>query len=497
MIANKLALRVSAVLNKQDGTTRNRVTDDMVNDADNWAARAILVYQPDEDLDITLNVNGGQNRADARHFQQRGMLPVAVEFADASGLCAPAYFNTSNCTDAFGYVDTDGDPHSGDYNLNGKEPVDVFGTSGTIGWDLSSVSLTSITAYNDTSRETLEDTDSGPTSLVHGFYGADYQQYSQELRLASRNDGKLSWIVGGYYYRDRVDDDSYFDLLREIRPLFMSPDNPSGLSPENYVMLARYQYRQKVRTGAVFGQFDYSVADALTLHLGLRQTDEQRSIDYSTALDESVLDGIDFAVPTDPRFPYFDSMKASDVSGNIGLDYQIHDEMLAYVKVSKGVKSGGYGGGLAFQVEEIEPFDDEQLIDYEAGLKSELFERRVRLNLAAFYYDYSDLQVFTLVNRGGVPVQALTNASDARVYGMEAELQARPMSGLDVSLGLGVLRSEYRNFIAESGQDYSGNSLPAAPELSFNGAAVYEWPVEGIGSFFVGSDFSYQSKNLS
>lgn len=494
IVEDKLGIRLAAVMNNRDGTTLNRLTGEMINDVDNWAARAIIVYTPTADLDVTLNVNGGQNRADARHFQQRGMLPVAAEYADASGLCAPAYFGTAYCTDAFGYADTDGDPFAGDYNLDGGEPVDVFGVSGTVKWDMSSVSLTSITAYNETDRATLEDTDSGPTSLAHGSYAANYWQVSQEVRLASQTGSRLNWIVGGYYYRDKVESDSYFDLLREIRPLFMSDENPTGLSPDDFVLLARYQYEQKVRTAAVFGQFDYDATDALVLHLGLRYTDEKRSIDYQTTLDESVLDGLAFSVPTDPRFPYVKTTSFSDLSGSIGADYRITDSAMLYAKVSKGVKSGGFAGGLAFQIEEVEPFDDEKLIAYEVGLKSDLFDRRARLNMAAFYYDYSDLQVFTLVNRGGVPVQALTNASDARVYGMEAELQAKPLQGLDVSLGLGLLSSKYRNFVTDAGQDYSDNRLPAAPRLTFNGAATYEQPVGDMGSIIFGTDFSYQSK---
>ncbi|WP_417321040.1 TonB-dependent receptor [Emcibacter sp.] len=494
VVEDRLGIRIAGVFNQRDGITLNRLTGEKVNDVDNWAARAIVEFTPTEDLEILLNINGGQSRADAKHFQHRGMLPVSAEFADASGLCAPAYFNSANCTDIFGYSDTDGDLYAGDYSLDGKEPVDVFGVSGTVKWDLGAVELTSISAYVDTARETLEDTDSGPASLAEGLYQADYWQFSQEIRLASSGGEDLDWMVGGYYYKDNIESDSYFDLLRDLRPLFMEPANPTGLSPENFVFLARYGYEQEVRTAAIFGQFDYRATDKITLHLGLRYTDEERSINYSTSFDESVLDGLDLAIPSDPRFPYINTTSFDDLSGSIGVDYQVNDDVLTYAKVSKGVKSGGFSGGLAFQIEEVEPFDDEELIAYEVGIKSDLFDRRMRLNMAAFYYDYSNLQVFTLVNRGGVPVQVLTNASDARVYGMEAELQARPLEGFDLSLGLSLLNSEYRDFMTQGGEDYSGNRLPAAPEASFNGAASYEMPLEGMGSLLIGADFSYQSK---
>jgi len=494
VISDKLGIRVSGVLNKRDGTTLNRLTGEKVNDVDNWAARAIIVFTPTPDVDVTLNINKGRNRSDAKSFQQRALFPVAGEFAGADGLCATAFYDTGNCTDAFGYADTDGDPFAGDYNLETREPVDVFGISGTLTWDMGAVELTSISAYINTDRETLEDTDSGPASLVHGLYQANYWQFSQEVRIASQTEGNFDWIVGGYYYRDHIDSDNYFDLLRDARPAFMEPANPTGLSPDNFVLLSRYMYEQKVRTSALFGQLDYRATDRVTLHLGLRYTDEERSMEYNNLLDESILDGLDFAVPSDPRFPFISSTGFSDLSGSVGIDFQVNENVMTYAKVSKGVKSGGFPGSLAFQVEEVEPFNDEELIAYEVGLKSDLFGQRARLNLAAFYYDYSDLQVFTLVNRGGIPVQVLTNASDARIYGLEAELVARPAEGLDVSLGLGLTNSEYRDFIGGGGEDYSGNTLPAAPEVSFNGAVTYERPLGNVGTFVIGTDFSYQSK---
>jgi iron complex outermembrane receptor protein len=126
------------------------------------------------------------------------------------------------------------------------------------------------------------------------------------------------------------------------------------------------------------------------------------------------------------------------------------------------------------------------------GAKSEFLDRRLRVNVSAFYYDYKDLQVYTVIQRNGLPVQLFTNASKARVYGGEAEIEARPTAGLSLTLGASLLSAEYKDF-QSLGEDYSGNTLPSAPKTSLNGAARYEHPV-GAGKLISQLDFTYRGK---
>ncbi|MFT4251854.1 MAG: TonB-dependent receptor, partial [Caulobacter sp.] len=159
---------------------------------------------------------------------------------------------------------------------------------------------------------------------------------------------------------------------------------------------------------------------------------------------------------------------------------------------NRGYKSGGFFTGQTADEADLEPYADETVDAFEVGAKSEFLDRRLRLNAAAFYYDYKDLQVYTTIERGLLTVQYFTNASAARVYGAEAELEARPMRGLSLTLGASLLHAEYEDFVSV-GEDYSGNRLPSAPKVSLNGAVRYERPLP-IGEFTGQLDFTHRSK---
>jgi iron complex outermembrane receptor protein len=116
----------------------------------------------------------------------------------------------------------------------------------------------------------------------------------------------------------------------------------------------------------------------------------------------------------------------------------------------------------------------------------------LRANISAFYYNYQDLQVYTTIQRNLVTVQLFTNASAAKIYGGEAELQATPIRNLDLSLGLSLLSAEYQDF-SSVGNDYSGNTLPSAPKASLNGTAHYEHDLP-MGRFIGQIDFTHRTK---
>ncbi|MFT3725666.1 MAG: TonB-dependent receptor [Hyphomonadaceae bacterium] len=188
------------------------------------------------------------------------------------------------------------------------------------------------------------------------------------------------------------------------------------------------------------------------------------------------------------------SKSFSSVSGKLGLQYQLTDDVNIYGSYNRGYKSGGFFGGQTTSLPSLAPYEDEVVNAYEVGLKSQLMDGMLTANFAAFYYDYQDLQVYTLVvdPNTNLTVQNFTNASNAEVKGLEAELMASPIDGLDLSLGASFLDATYQDFQSQ-GDDYSGNTLPNAPEVSLNGSARYEWEFFG-GSAEAQADVSYRSK---
>jgi len=162
-----------------------------------------------------------------------------------------------------------------------------------------------------------------------------------------------------------------------------------------------------------------------------------------------------------------------------------------FASVNRGFTSGGFNTG-AFNdpVGAQRTFDPETVISYEAGIKSTLLDRRLKLNATAFLYDYSDLQVFTFTAGG---LQFIENASNARIKGIEFEIQTVPVDNLELGASLGFLKSEYRNFTRATGgvvEDLSGNRLIGAPNTQINLVGKYTVPTD-VGDFWLRGDYSY------
>jgi len=146
-------------------------------------------------------------------------------------------------------------------------------------------------------------------------------------------------------------------------------------------------------------------------------------------------------------------------------------------------------------------YDPEILDAYEIGMKSMWLDQRLRLNVSAFYYDYQDLQVFTLIAAGPTFIQVTDNAAKAEVKGVELELLTRPVAGLELRLGAAWLDASYKDYTDAPQGDLSGKTLVAAPEYSGNVSASYEFDLsEGALRAFLGASYTgevfYTSDNI-
>jgi iron complex outermembrane receptor protein len=195
-----------------------------------------------------------------------------------------------------------------------------------------------------------------------------------------------------------------------------------------------------------------------------------------------------------PLIDLHESKTFSNLSGRLALSWAMNDDTLLYGSISSGYNSGGFAGFAATDPIQLRPFDEENLYAYEIGVKSEMLDRRVRLNAAAFYYDYQDLQVFIYDTSGDVPVQIKLNAGSARIYGLEAELTVKPTAQFEAFLSASTLNSEYQDFADGLGNDFSGNTLINAPEFSMSAGLSWTQPIGDAGSLQAAASGSYQSK---
>ncbi|HUD51102.1 TonB-dependent receptor [Parvibaculum sp.] len=467
IVPDKLAVRVAATYARNDGFTENRFTGNDVNNTNKWAGRMTFLFTPNEDVEMLTQFHGGQNRNGAIMAQHRG---------------------DPYSTDYLGYADTDNDPYAGSYNREGTDAVDLLGGSNSLTWNLGAVSLISITAFDWSQRDDLEDTDASPNALLESHYKSLQNQLSQELRLQSNGDTRLKWVAGLYYAREYLKTNSDLDIygifgaydpITGVDPI---TGDPIGTGIGNY----SYPYTQTTNSYAIFGQTDYKVTEKLTATVGLRYSGDKKDIDYEVVGNYGA----------DPLWNYSASKTFSAVSGRLGLSYQFNDDAQVYATYNRGFKSGGFFGGFTSSYKPLadtEPYKDETVNAYEIGTKTDFLGRKLRLNTAFFYNDYKDLQVYTIETIGTIPVQVLDNAPKAEMYGAEFEIMARPAEGLMVSVGASLLHATYKDYKSGSA-DYSGNTMTSSPKLTLNGTVNYDYALPGGDAIVTTVQANYRTK---
>ncbi|HEU4431587.1 MAG TPA: TonB-dependent receptor [Myxococcota bacterium] len=490
-----LAARVAFAFNDADGYIENDFPGrGKANDTHNWAGRGALSWRPTETLDVLFSVHGGRNRSQAPQYEHQGTLDPLGSGEQCAILGTPI----DGCIDALGYTDLNGNER-GSYNKNGDLDIDLWGAFLRIEWEIGELQLISLTAYEHVKKLLEEETDASPNDLLEIDWFNDGWELTQELRLAGESE-RMNWQTGIYLLWERVTAENALDLFVDLRPLSEANGCSNGFDPDGTVcgiaptFNSEAKYTQNTKSAGGFGQVEVELIERLNATIGGRVTWEKREFDELARFREDPADCAAFLIPACEIFRLSDQVDFTEWSARFGLDYRVNDDLLLYVSASRGFKSGGFNGGFAFSAEELPPFEPETLWAYEAGVKWDLFDQRLRVNAGGFYYDYEDLQVFTLVNTGfGTAVQILDNASDAQIYGGEIEVMTRPVENLDIVLGLGLLHSELKNFRTDEGTDFSGNELVMAPGVSFNGRVRYELPL-GPGAVGLQTDWSFQDE---
>lgn len=310
---------------------------------------------------------------------------------------------------------------------NDRSEYEGWGVSGQIDLDLTeNLSIQSITAYREYDTAWNNDDQQAPLSAAFGESDLSHWFVSQELRLNGKIGDSINFTLGGYYSDQRT---TYF-TLQDIRyapfPLQFIGNDPVNAD-----------------TKAGFINVSWQATDALSINGGLRYSKESK--DYTFV--RLAYDGVN------PN-PFLGSLNGvvGRYSGDkwdyrLAVDYRISPELLVYGSTSTGFKGGGIGP-RPFVPDQVQPFDQETLTAYEVGIKSDLFDRKVRLNLAAFYNKYKDIQLTLLscpqFGGPGLPCALPQNAGDADVKGIELETTIRPADGLSIDGSASYLDFEYK-----------------------------------------------------
>jgi iron complex outermembrane receptor protein len=381
----------------------------------------------------------------------------------------------------FGKVAMDGDNHTVLKNYGGSSDLSLG-----LG---DALTLRSLTGYRVFRGSILADADSSSTTILRNLIAPIRQhQFSQELTLLGHGD-RFDWVLGGYYFDERN---------REPLTLALFP---FGVSHIQRPLL-------QARSYAGFAQGEYHLSDQWSVIAGVRYTRERKRYaisDYfaaSTDPDPAVA-AAGFVLSGVPGLPApfaIDTRRHdSAVTPKFGINFTPADHILLYASATRGFKSGGYDYGANNAVDAAAGYGPEKLWSYEAGLKSDLLDRWLRLNLTGFYYDYTDLQVQSYVQVGASLGARTQNAATARVKGIEAEIVAKPVGALELTANIAWLDAKYRSypnaFVTGFGTfDASGKRLNNAPRWSATLGAAYRIDLQSSGGIDLGVDTHLQSR---
>ncbi|QMW24504.1 TonB-dependent receptor [Sandaracinobacteroides saxicola] len=248
-------------------------------------------------------------------------------------------------------------------------------------------------------------------------------------------------------------------------------------------ILAEQRYTVQRPSTALYGELAYDLTDALSLTVGLRYTwdtvryKDARTVVYDLSGKGIIASTVPYSFPYNAALPTVRQQeKTGRVSGRAVLDYKFADDVLGYISYSRGYRAGAYNG-LAYQdISQVYYLQPEQVNAYEAGLKTRFLDRRVQLNLAGFYYDYSNQQIAQIIG-----ATSFLRSAKGRIYGGEAELQAQLADGFKIDAALGLLNSQYKGNKVNPADpsaltlNINGNPFPNAPSVTFT--AGFDWDI--------------------
>jgi iron complex outermembrane receptor protein len=366
-----------------------------------------------------------------------------------------------------------------------KQTLKAYGVSANIDWKISdSLQLQSITAWREYNSSFGDDADGTPMPVQLLLQHLFHRQKSQELRLNGRAGDLADWTVGGFYFDQDTNEDARVDIPYAALDFLHGPD----LVPS--------------RTKALFAHSIFHLPMATDLAVGVRRTDESKSYTYARHNP----DGTGIPAPCAPPSYNCALTGLNGLSGHFSdkrtdyraaLQHKWTENVMSYVQYSTGYKGGGLNP-RPFNPAQVLEFEPETLKAYEVGIKSELLDRKLRLNAAVFYNNYKDIQlplndctVFAGAGNG-IPCLYPGNVGDAHVKGGELEFNWYPMAGLEMDGSFSKLNFDYTRVEAATGVPADGIS-PYTPETKWALGIQYRVGLSGGSSITPRLDVSNQS----
>jgi iron complex outermembrane receptor protein len=416
-IAPNLAANFTGYVRRQnDGYGKNLVTGNDANFREESTARTKWHYSGDR---TTITLSG-----------------------DYSNIKDPRGLNREVRSDAVGVGGTlfNGDFYDVQHNVDTKVETDSYGTSLQIEHDFGGAELVSISAYRDDDTDFFFDNDVGPQprAIADIYYFTEL--FTQELRLSSVTDADHSWMIGAFYLHTNAGN--------ELNVLAGPTQTP----------VAAFDAKVKTNSYSAFAEYSMRVGPRGRVTAGLRYTVDKRDVSGHINAGATRLSDQD------------ETWK--EPTWRLVYDHHLNDDVMLYASYNRGFKSGNYNIIPAT----TPPYDPEIVDAYEIGAKTDLWDGRIRLNVAAFYYDYQDMQVNVIRS---LATETL-NAASAEIKGLEADVTARVTEYLTLSASAAYIDGKYDSF--RDAQHY----FPPVPGERCPGVTTGPIPVGGNSRWLMG-----------
>ncbi len=399
-LSDTLSANFAAVGHDQaNGYGRDATTGQDVYKDKFYGTRAEVLWKPGPDTRVLLIGDYSWDKGDAG-------LNVAL-YPGTKGVGGAAYEGK--------YVTTNS-PADG-------SKTEGYGFSGRLDQGLGELNLVSISAYRANDVYIHMDNDSTALAILGKTSHIRNRTFSQEVQLQAPKSARLQWILGAFYYHSSAG----------LQPLDFKGSAQAANGGEQRIVDTA-----KVDSYSAFAEANYEIFDATKITAGIRYTSDH--------LGNDVVVYNATATPVAPG-PFTQSDQFSKVTYRAVLDHHFAQNVMAYASYSRGFKSGGYNetapilttGGVSRPAPVVSP----EVIDaYEAGLKTEWFDHKLRLNAAAFYYNYQNLQVTTV----GLGTSTVLNAAKAHIKGVDFDFDAAPISRVRITGGASFLDSKFASF---------------------------------------------------
>lgn len=483
---------ISAMAGKYDGNVTNVFDGSTVNGYDRKGVRGRVDITPTKDLKVSVI---------ADHVKADDTTPSGVAVS-TSVRSYPSLAVTNNPLFAAALAPVVPGAENRQINSEMKTRVsDVNeGVSVQVDYTLGKVQLTSITAHRKWKNTQFQDLDRLSQPYRQFAQSADrgdldFSQTSQELRVSSTQKQFVDYVAGVFWIEGKNDETYRRDVTRcagstaAALPSGLIPCSPGSITVDNGV--ATYGIRSTSK--AVFGEGTINFTNSLRAIAGLRYTQDDLSYYHGRVATATGVPGVGAT-----RATVRGSTSENAVSGRIGPQVDIGKDMMVYATYSRGYKGPAYNVFFNMAATADFALAPEKSESYEVGLKSELFNRRVRLNIAAYQTDYDGFQANVPDLLNGVIVTRLINAGKVQTKGVEVDLTARVTPNFTVTAALANTIARVKNFRcppgAASSCDINGKPLPFSPDWKGSLRMKYTQSMANGLSLDYGLDASWQTK---